>query len=724
MSLRLVTPTVNTNIPGAYPTVTVQSQPVGLGNSGIIAIIGEAEGGPSYQQVTLSTNSFNPTQLQQVQQNYISGEIVDAFSALAAPSSDPAITGTANQIFILKTNTSSKASLALASSYGIISDSNYGTPGNLYQIQLLSVAPEQAPTVTGTVISTFGAPLNGTSFTIRDNGGQAYVITLSGTPTDHNSISTLASELNGYFSADSLPIVASPAVSPTNALTLTVTADASAWGKGYGKSFELYDSTPTDLAALGLTASLIVSAQEPEIEISIVNTSAGINQSPEATATVALEIGYQGTTATLTIADGVLSTTVTGGSGGNLSITLSQYTTILELAGYIASQPGYSALCPPSSQQLSPSVLDEVTAIGISSSGTGLLPGRIKDAAYSFQQAMSTSILTFTPGSGGTQGLPAPTSAYAFLAGGTRGGTANSDIVNCLAQLAGVQCNIIVTLFSQDYTADITAGNTDPSSTYTISSINALVKSHCIEYTTPTLKKNRQCILSYNGTYANAKSQAQSLGNYLCSLTMQQVNQTNSTGTLTRFLPWYGAVLAAGMQAGGFYKAIVNKQANLVSYVDPSGFDSGDPGDVMDALSAGLLILSQDTSRAGYWVSDSTTYSYDSNFVYNSIQAVYTSNLVALDLALSFQQLIAGQSDADIDAGAGLTLLATKMAGYKQLKLIAGSSDAPLGYKNASVTLIAPTMYVGVEIKLSTAIYFVPININVSQVMNAATSGT
>ena len=120
------------------------------------------------------------------------------------------------------------------------------------------------------------------------------------------------------------------------------------------------------------------------------------------------------------------------------------------------------------------------------------------------------------------------------------------------------------------------------------------------------------------------------------------------------------------------------------------------------------------------WVSDQTTYSFDSNFVYNSIQAVYTSDILALDLAASFQAAFVGQSLADVDAATALSYLAQKMAGYQRLKLLAASDDAPLGWKNPTISILAPTMYVGVEIKLATAIYFIPININISAVQQSA----
>jgi len=94
--------------------------------------------------------------------------------------------------------------------------------------------------------------------------------------------------------------------------------------------------------------------------------------------------------------------------------------------------------------------------------------------------------------------------------------------------------------------------------------------------------------------------------------------------------------------------------------------------------------------------------------------------LIALDLAQSFFTQFVGQSLADVSASAALSFLTQKMDGYLKLKLIGSSSDAPLGFKNASITIDAPEMDVKVEIKLATAIYFIPININISQIMGTA----
>jgi hypothetical protein len=719
MAQYLTTSQITTNIPQAYPFINVISTPVGVTSSGIIVIFGEADGGNSYQNVNLAQNFFTPNQLNAVKQQYISGQVVDAFQALAAPSADADITGSANLIYIVKTNQGTKASAVLANSYGTLSDSNWGLPGNNYKYQITSIAAEDGPAISGTTISSYGS-LSGSSFTVRINGGPATVVTLTGTITN---VSSLVTSLNNAFTAASITTLTAAAGSAPNTIEISYNTDASAYGKGWGKAVELIDSTLGDLAALGLVAGLTISSQEPGVELDISNASSGLSQSIDVQAVVQLQVGYQGTTATMTISATAITTTVTGGSGANLNIPISQFKTCADLATYIASQPGYSAVCSASGQQLSPAVLDEVTAIGICSTGTGLLPGRIKNAASAWSIAANNSALIFTAGVDGNQGLPAPTAAPAYLTGGARGGTLAADIVNALAQIGSIQCNIIVPLFSQDASLDITAGLTASSSTYTIAAINAATKSHCIEFSTPQLKHNRIAIMSYLNTYANCAEAAQGLGNYRCSLTMQQISQVNSVGVITLFQPWYAAVIAAGMQAGGFYKSILNKAANIISYTDPSGFNSGDPGDVSAALNAGLLFLSQDTGRAGYWVSDQTTYGYDTNFVYNSIQAVYASDLIALDLAQSFFLAFVGKSLADVDASVGLAYLAQKMAQYKQQKLIAASSDAPLGYKNQSIEISGPVMDVQVEIKLATAIYFIPINISISQVTNSA-SGT
>jgi hypothetical protein len=717
MAQRVVTSFLNTTIPGAYPNISVRSNPVGLGSSGIVAIIGEADGGDSYQNVVLKNNYFTPDQLDRVQQIYLSGQIVDAFRAFSAPSADADINGSANRIYIVKTNASVKASALVDTDYGILKDQNFGVLGNKYIYQITSTAAEVAPTVSGTTIAAFGAALNGANFSLRLNGGSIVSVTLSITATDHDTLAHLLTELAALLPAG----ITASAGTAVNSLKFTMDVDATANRKGWGKSFEMIDSTPGDLAALGQIAGLVVSSQEPSIEIAISRSDIGSIETLDVATNIGLTIGYVGTTCIMTI-DPVaktLTTTKTGGLGNNLSIDLTQYATIADLVAFLSLQPGYSAFVPSSAQQLPTSVLDGVTAIGICSTAASLKPGRVKKAASDFQAVIATSSkLSFTPTA--VAGLPTPMVTPAYLSGGARGATSAADIINVLEQLAGINVNIIVPLFSRDASADFVEGLTDGGSAYTIAAINAAVKSHCIQYSTPKLKKHRTAILSYwDNSYANTKVALQGLAHYRISMAMQKVSQVNSNGDIVSFLPWYASCVAAGMQCGGFYKAIVNKFANVISFTDPSGFDSGNPGDVEDGLAAGLLMLTQDVAGSR-WVSDQTTYGYDTNFVYNSIQAVYASDIMALDLADAFQRAFCGKSLADVNAATAKSFLAQKINGYKILKLVAASDDAPLGYKNDKIVINGPEMDVSCEVKLATAIYFIPIDLSFSAVQSVA----
>jgi len=57
---------------------------------------------------------------------------------------------------------------------------------------------------------------------------------------------------------------------------------------------------------------------------------------------------------------------------------------------------------------------------------------------------------------------------------------------------------------------------------------------------------------------------------------------------------------------------------------------------------------------------------------------------------------------------------------YLRRRLISTSDDAVAGFKGLRVTLNGPILEVSVEIKLSTTIFFIPLNIEVSQITQSA----
>ena len=712
MSQRISTSFVNTNRPGAVFDVKVKSNPVGVASSGNIIIIGEASGGAKYDTETLKDNWFTPDQLDRVTNKYISGSIVDAFRALSAPSSDANITGSANRIYIVKTNGGAQASAVIANAYGTLKDKNYGIDGNKYFYQVTEVNAEVGASQEGTLISAFGAALDGAEFTIRLQGGAEVVITLG--VGGHANNAALVTEIDGLLPA-TLSCVAGVAA---DTIKIETDTDASAHTKGYSKAFELIDSTPGDLAALGLVEALSSSSQEPSHQIDIKRVDTNVNESFQAEAAVAMEVGYLGTTGTISISGDTLTTAVTGGAGTALSVDMTQYNTVKDLADFINAQTGYSASVASSSTQSPTSVLDEVTTLGICSTTAGLKAGKIKKGLSNFKSIVGQSVVTdFTATA--TAGLPDEMANVDYLAGGLLGATAAAAVASATIKIETIDANFVVPLFSRDATADIAEGLTDSASTYTIAAVNALVKNHVLKMSTAKIKKHRSAIVSIWDAYSDVKDEASSAANARVSVAFQKSSQVNSAGEIKSYLPWHTACVAAGMQTAGFYKAIVNKLANVISFEDPSGFDSGSPGDIEDALDAGLLFMEKGVVGSK-WVSDQTSYGVDTNFVYNSIQAMYAIDLVSLDLAASLQTAFVGQSLADVDASTALSFLASKFDAYKKQKLTAASDDAPLGFKNAKVNINGPIMTISVEIKPATAIYFIPISIEVSQVTNSA----
>ena len=714
MAQRLTTSFVNTVTPGAYPNVSVKSVPVGVGNTGIVAIIGEAAGGAAFGDEDIKENFFTPDQADRVIAKYVSGPIVDAMQALASPSADANIVGSATRIYVLKTNSGAKASALVDTNYGTLRAKNFGVDGNKIKYRIVASQAEVAPEISGDTIAGFGVALDGATFAIRLNGGASATVTLSNTAADHNNIANLIIELNTLLPAG---IVASAGVA-ADSFKLTMDADAANFRKGWGKSFELIELSAGDLALLGHEEGQTNSSAESEVELSVIRTDIGLSETLEARGEIALEVGYVGTTATLSISGNSLTTTVTGGAGANLSIDLTGFSTIKDLADFIATQTGYSASTPVGSQQLSPSNLDRVSGIGICSTAASLRPGRIKKSLANWKAAVAdSSAVEFVATD--VDGLPSPMGAYAFLANGSKGATTGASIVDALLALEAVQANFIVPLFSRDASEDIAEALTDSSSTYAIDAIHAAVKNHCLKMSTPKLKRNRLAVLSFWGDYEDAKAKAQTAAHYRMSMTFQKASQVDSAGQVQSYLPWYAAAVAAGMQAAGFYKGITNKLANVISFEDPAGFDSGNPGDVEDALLAGLLILQNETAGVK-WVSDQTTYGFDTNFVYNSVQAAYLADIVSLDLTDALQRAFVGQSLADVDAATALAFIATKMEEYRRIKAITADDEAPLGYRNAKVKIQGPTMEVSLEIKLSTTIYFIPIELSISQVSSTA----
>lgn len=510
---------------------------------------------------------------------------------------------------------------------------------------------------------------------------------------------------------------------------------------GAGKALEIYDNGGAvnidqlfkqlgqDVDASWIN-TLLVSSAERKARFDIVRSSPLREESFVHGGNIVLEIGYQGTTATASIVlsggKKRLQTNVTGGAGSNLDILLEDYNSIDDLVAYINNQAGYSAAAHnPQEGQRSPElVLDRVTNIGICSSASNRKPGRIKRDIYDITKgianmAQNSTLIEYQVFVGA--GLPEAQPAK-FLSGGARGGTTGLAFAEAIDALSNVRCNFVVPLVSQDAAQDKLEGLTDASSTYTISAVNAAVKTHVINMSTAKTKRHRIALVSRKGTFAEAKAAAQQMSSFRVACLFQDVKDVNIQGEIETFQPWMAAVKAAGMQAAGFYRSIFNKAVNISGVIDPPGFNNQNVSLGEDALLAGLMPLSQLETGEIIFLSDQLTYGTDNNFVYNSLQAVYGADIIALTMAESLKKAFIGASVADVDASVVINFIKAKMEELRDKRLIVGTADYPAGWKSIDVAINQGVIEVRCVVIEATSIYFIPINIDIEGFTSTATA--
>lgn len=489
---------------------------------------------------------------------------------------------------------------------------------------------------------------------------------------------------------------------------------------GLGKTMEVDGSVAAIFktsagAAVSFSNSMLYSAAESS---SLTTVSKGNTEDTfEAGGEVIIQIGTTKVDAKVVI--GSAGLTFSEGVTTLFTASFEQYKTMKDLSDFIGSQTDFvSSIASSRFSNSNPSTLDKGTYY---LSSAGWKPGRIKADANAWKVAVSGSGLAL-PSMIATAGLPEVIAPEKFLSGGAKNGTSSLQVTQAMDAMSSVETNFIVTLFSKDASDDIAESLTDSSSAYTIDAINALVRNHVIAMSRLKAKKNRIGLISKSGAYKDQKEAASEVGNFRIGFSIQDVKTVGSSGSIQTNQPWMASVIAAGMQAAAGYKGIVKKFANVSGIIHSAG-DFNVKSFIMreDALKAGLLIMEPVNTGGFRWVSDQTSHTQDNNFVLNSLQAVYISDLMALTLINSFERSIVGKSVAEVSAKAAEGFLESELFNFKRLKWIASSDDAPNGWKNPSVKIQGGVMRVSVEVKLAGLIYFIPINLSISEVTQSST---
>jgi hypothetical protein len=417
-----------------------------------------------------------------------------------------------------------------------------------------------------------------------------------------------------------------------------------------------------------------------------------------------------------------------GGSAPDLitSLTLSQFRTVADLVNKLNSLSSYLTVELESTLmgQFPVSCIDRCE-ISISTTWGGTAQG-IKKDAYDFFTQLSGNSSHCQLGEDDVEradaGIP-DVQEMTFLSGGSKGATTAAGVSAAIDACELIRGNFLVPLFSRDATDDIADDLTDASSTYEIDAINAAVVTHCQKMSQLKRRRNRQGFTSYRGTFTASKLAAADLASARVACSFQDIKAVDSSGTIVQFQPWYGACLAAGMQAAGFYRPMFNKLINCSGVIHADGtFSDKDETQIEDALQAGLLIFKARETGGFQVVSDQTTYTVDSNFVYNSVQAVYVADVMAATIAQRLENAFVGQSLGDVSAPLVVSYIKGILSDLRKLKLITTSDEAPEGAKDIVVQIVGPAIQVSLSLFEATGVYFIPIKALINQVTQTATA--
>lgn len=722
--------------PGAYSKVNIDlGGGFPLSPTGLIGIFGESDrGAPGSAEADISQNVFSPEQIPQIRAKYGSGPLVDACAFLFAPATDGAIPSGAQAVYIYKTNASTRATLALANSYGTVRSLEWGVGAN--RITYTNVLNAETPAAhTGSV--TLADPLAGVGtalgtgpkvLSIAINGAAPLSFTFTGY-TGATARATLLSDLAGAFPGLLFTL------NGTDKLVITQDAGSNIHRNGWGRSFEILpDSISTANATLGLIAGQNAASVEPSALITLSNKRDLIDESSTVGGNVVMAVGFDSaaddaSAATVSISSTAVTLTVTGGAQAGSTVFLkNNFTAISQLVAAINLVSGWSAsLSNLLYGQLPLSALDEVSSVGALSEA-GLKPARIKKDASEVQDMFAVSSMAelVTPAE---KGLPDAASESA-LSGGTLGATVTGDITNALTKFTKFRLNSIVPLFSRDATADITDGLTDAGSTYTIDGIHQAVKTHCSLMSTTKKKSERQGYLSVKTTYADSKLKSQNLADARLQLMIQDIRQIDSLGNIKFFQPWAGSCLLAGARAGSpigtpmtfkflncsgirqTAQAMTTAEADIVQDFDPDTMTD-------DAIQNGITFLEHPQTGGFRIVVDNTTYGRDGNWVYNRGNVLYAADVLAFDFRSQLENIFVGVKNT-VKAAEVKSVCESILGTYLSQGITVSTADAPNGFKSLVVQINGNTINISVTVKLVEGIDFVLADITLQRAQNSA----
>lgn len=728
--------------------------PVGLTASGIVGIIGEADGGPPGVLTVMDDGTLaGPT--------FTSGALPDATRIAFDPSNDERINGGAFRVIAYKVNKTgaSRSSLQLPGATALISDTvaagstttviNLTTGGltvNAHKNRWLLIGTEQRKIVSNAASTVTVAPgfsvapvattvvkiLNSEILlTSLDYGLQTNQITVEveagATPNTSivtvakGSITNLSPELGGQaylevkYVGGAIPANGSGTIfaATTSTITLTV-ASAPSLNAFAGMVLQFADGTQRLITGNTAANPTIITLDAAHVittaqAAAFVTTSAAVRNVTQANVSIAGASGVATgmTSAVLPVAD-------------NLSITFSANQTLKQLVDYINGNTNYQATIPAGingDTTLMASFDFGTRATAVDCRFDDLIDPADKgtfrrdlQVIIDWFNGFSTLVSATRANTGTTEGgqLPAPTLVAYTLAGGARGTSSNSDWQDAFDAFLRIRVNHIIPLISQDL---VNEGN---SSTATFASVAAQLSSHLSE-ANGIGKSERGGYIGGKLTKTGLLLQASQLNSTDVQLFGQQFTVPNVGGTLVTQPEWSAAVLAAGMRSGApeIGEPLTFKFIKTTGVTQSTTWDPTSRTDVNALLQGGVMFAESGSNGGFRWVRDLTTYLADDNIVFTDGNTRDAERFISYDLRTGLEDEFTGLKAKPATVTAIRTFVVDKMKEYLDDSIIVPSLDPetettliPEGFRKLKVKIKDGIANIDVEVFIVTGITF------------------
>lgn len=604
---------VELTIPGAYSLLDVSRllTPTS-GGVGIVALIGEADGGKPGLHLFQGGASKSS-----VKTRLKSGPGANMVPLALRAGSDPRVPSGASAVLFYKTNNSLAASLSLGQVTGVAEVRQFSTVadvagslnntyldnlvaanGTIYYVWYNVASGGTDPALVGktgimvaigtgdtanAVATATRAALNAVSGTPFSAGGSAALVTVTNTGTGDVADLADGAVPTGFTG---ISTTTQGVTAETPAIVLTT------------KQYGLFTNQYTAEISTALGASILTIRDENGIPESSVPVGSFEYAS--------LQYSGNGTTATASLkyvsSMLKLQSTLSGQSDGSVNLDIdASLMTLKQLQSAIATaSSGYSLSITAGKEQMLVKDLDLVkVAQNIKS------PAKLSFKAGLFELVQwsntQSQLVTVARGSGNDADVVPPSVSVTAFSGGARGASSNSSVQAAFDALLEFRVNIAVPLFSSD--------NQD-GSTVLVASANSILKDHVENRSSLLGRSECQGYVSIAGNKDAFKAECARLNSRWLSVTSQKVTELDIDGNLIEMPEYAFAVVCAQTQAGS---AIGTPLTNRI--IPSSGLSqdvSWKPStDGVELIKAGGLIAGADENNvlrviAGYtcWLGD------------------------------------------------------------------------------------------------------------------------